>query len=178
MQTARTCGEEDEPESVPGIRVCAPVGCFVLGSAVPDVVNAGEAVSLVAYPSPVVKKFVFEGGEDFLELPQAFFHYVTWLSGGREFVGDIQGMQDDHDVLIVDPVVLRPPKATMGDIIGVVASAALSDAEQSQDKSEQRFNVWHPRCGQLCKGFDPQRRSMKDRKACGLSLPSCGAGGA
>lgn len=179
MQTARTCDQEDEPEAVPGIKVCAPVGCFVLGSAVSEIVQPGEAVSLVAYPSPTVKKFVFEGGDDFLELPQAFFHYVSWLSGGREFVGDIQGYQDDHDILIMDPVLLRAPKPTIGDIIGVVASAATgSENTETEDKSEQRFNVWHPRCGQLCKGFDPQRRSMKDRKACGMSLPSCGVGGA
>merc|ERR1712190_8484 len=99
--------------------------------AVPDVVNAGEAVSLVAFPSPVMKKFVFEGGEDFLELPQAFFHYVAWLSGGREFVGDIQGMQDDHDVLIVDPVVLRPSRPTMGNVIGGVA-ATVTAGENSE----------------------------------------------
>merc|ERR1711920_119607 len=137
------------------------------------------ALPSVAYPSPVVKKFVFEGSEDFLELPQAFFHYVAWLSGGREFVADIQGMQDDQDVLLVDPVVLRAAKPTLGDIVGAVVSAATTDDNgQNVDKSEQRFNVWHPRCGQLCKGFDPQRRSIKDRKACGLSLPSCGVGGA
>merc|ERR1712190_521093 len=99
--------------------------------AVPDIVQPGEAVSVVAYPSALVKKFVFEGGEDFLELPQAFFHYVAWLSGGREFVGDIQGVQDDHDVLIVDPVVLRASKPTIGNIIGAVA-ATVTAGENSE----------------------------------------------
>merc|ERR1712190_650383 len=147
--------------------------------AVPDIVQPGEAVSVVAYPSALVKKFVFEGGEDFLELPQAFFHYVTWLSGGRELVGDIQGVQDDQDVLIVDPVVLRSTQPGIGDLLGVIASGAQGgQAVDVQGPSEERFQTWHPRCGQLCKAFDPQRRSCHDRKACGLSLPSCGVGGA
>jgi len=180
LQTARTCDQEEEPESVPRVRIAAPVACFVIGSTVPEIAEPGEAISLVAYPSQIVKKFVFEGGDDFLELPQAFFHYVTWASNGKEFVGDIQGIQDDQDVLLVDPVVLRPEKVTIGGLIGVVASATTSsgDGNKHPDKCEQRFNAWHPRCGQLCKGFDPQRRSMKDRKACGMTLPSCGLGGA
>lgn len=176
LQTARVCGAEDDPSEAPNVRVCAPVGCFVLGSAVPDIVRPGEAVSLVVYPAATVKKFVFEGAEDFVELPQAFFHYVSWLSGGKETVGDLQGVQDDQDVLLVDPVLLRAAKPGIGDLLGKLAS---SPGEQGAESSveQQRFDVWHPRCGQLCRAFDPQRRSAHARKACGMSLPSCGVGG-
>jgi len=177
LNTARTCGAEADPTEAPGIRVCAPVGCFVLGSTIPEVCRPGEAVALLMYPAPQVKKFVFEGGEDFVELPQAFFHHVAWSSGNREFVGDLQGVQDEHDVLLVDPVVLRPAKPGIGDLIGALASNG-DQAGQCPATSEQlRFDSWHPRCGQLCRSFDPQRRTAQARRACGLSLPSCGVAG-
>lgn len=173
MQTARTC--DADPESVPGVRVATPVAAFVIGSAVPDVASPGEAVSVAMYPAPTVKKFVFDGGEDFLELPQAFFHYCAWVSGGREFVGDIQGLQDDSDVILVDPVVLRATKPSIGDLLGVLVPSTDQPGDNSQDS--MRFDVWHPRCGQLCQGFDPSRRSVNGRRHCGLSLPNCGVGG-
>mmetsp|Transcript_18975 Transcript_18975/g.59659 ORF Transcript_18975/g.59659 Transcript_18975/m.59659 type:complete len:349 (+) Transcript_18975:127-1173(+) len=179
MQTARACGAEDEPAEAPGVRVCAPVGCYVLGSAVPELAQPGEAVSLSVYPAPTVKKFVFEGAEDFVELPQAFFHYVAWLSGGKESVGDLQGVQDDQDVVLVDPVMLRAPKPGIGDLLGTLASSGGQDDGAKQLSVEQhRFDLWHPRCGQLCRAFDPQRRTAHARRACGMSLPSCGVGGA
>lgn len=176
LQTARACGAEDEPAEAPGVRVCAPVGCYVIGSSVPDVVQPGEAVSLSVYPASTVKKFVFEGAEDFVELPQAFFHYVAWTSGGRESVGDLQGVQDDQDVILVDPVVLRAAKPSIGDLIGTLASSGEEGGQTSVE--QQRFDLWHPKCGQLCRAFDPQRRTAHCRRACGMSLPSCGVGGA
>mmetsp|Transcript_62299 Transcript_62299/g.160651 ORF Transcript_62299/g.160651 Transcript_62299/m.160651 type:complete len:346 (-) Transcript_62299:393-1430(-) len=177
-QTARAVGAEAEPDEVPGVKVHAPVGCFVIGSAVPDVVAAGQAVTLSMYPSTQVKKFVFEGGEDFLELPQAFFHYVAWMSGGRELVADLQGMQDDDGVTLTDPVLLRASQPGIGDLLGVIGvpGAGGGQAEEGA-KGEERFNLWHPRCGQLCKSFDPQRRSVHQRKNCGLSVPTCGVAG-
>uniref|UniRef100_A0A7S1R1W4 Alpha-type protein kinase domain-containing protein n=1 Tax=Alexandrium catenella TaxID=2925 RepID=A0A7S1R1W4_ALECA len=179
MQTARVCGAEDEPSEAPGVRVCPPVGCFVLGSSLADVAQPGEAVALTVYPASVVKKFVFEGAEDFVELPQAFFHYVAWTSGGKEQVADLQGFQDDQDVILVDPVLLRAPKPSIGDLIGTLASGGNSGEQGAQPSIEQhRFDLWHPKCGQLCRAFDPQRRSAHARRACGLSLPSCGVGGA
>jgi len=174
-QTARACGAEDS--EAPGVRVCAPVGCFVLGSTLPDVVRPGEAVSLTPYPAATVKKFVFEGGEDFVELPQAFFHYVSWVSGGKETVGDLQGVQDEADVLLVDPVLLRASKPGIGELIGALASGPGEQTAQSSVE-QHRFDLWHPRCGQLCRAFDPQRRNVHGRRACGMSLPSCGVGGA
>jgi len=184
QQTARSC--DVDPAEVPGIRVCPAVACYVLGSAIPDFATPGEAVVLTSYPVATVKKFVFDGGEDFVELPQAFFHYVAWASGSRELVADLQGVQDDRDVLIVDPVMLRASKPTIGDLIGTLATTAIQGSDQQQQQQtgdavaaeQHRFDLWHPRCGQLCRGFDPQRRSAQPRKACGLSMPTCGAGGA
>jgi len=178
MQTARACGAEDEPAEAPGVRVCAPVGCYVLGSAVPEVAQPGEAVSLSVYPAPTVKKFVFEGAEDFVELPQAFFHYVAWTSGGRESVGDLQGVQDEQDVILVDPVMLRAPKPGIGDLLGTLTSSSAPGEQGQQTVEQHRFDLWHPRCGQLCRAFDPQRRTAHARRNCGMSLPSCGVGGA
>merc|ERR1719450_1020650 len=104
------------PDNMPGVSVCSPVAAVVAKSAVPDLVAEGEHLMIVPYPSMEVQKFVFDGSEDFLELPQAFFHYVAWKSGGNELVGDIQGVQDDQDVLIVDPVVLRSTQPGIGDL--------------------------------------------------------------
>lgn len=176
MATVQACGA-DSPEEVPGVKVLAPVGCHVLGSAVPDIA-AGQAVTLSMYPYSVVKKFVFEGGEDFLELPQAFFHYVAWTSGGREMVADVQGMQDDDGVILTDPVLLRSDQPGITDILGVIGVPGVGGAKGEEgSKDEERFNLWHPRCGQLCKHFDPQRRSIHQRKNCGISVPTCGVAG-
>jgi len=174
MATARACGgEEDE---VPGIKVLAPVGCVVIGSAVPEL-QAGQALTLSMYPYSVVKKFVFEGGEDFLELPQAFFHYVAWTSGGRELVADVQGMQDDDGVIITDPVLLRGAQPGISDILGALGVPGTGGKNEEGARDEERFNLWHPKCGQLCKSFDPQRRTIHQRKNCGLGVPNCGVAG-
>lgn len=171
---ANTCGDGD-PESVPHIKVCAPVAAHVLGSSVPDLVQAGEALTLTIFPSQVVRKFLFEGGEDFEELPHAFFHYVTWNSGGRDMICDIQGVQDDRNFYIVDPVLVREENPTIGDLLGTLAPK-LDEKTQSKGLPATRFDHWHPKCGQLCRTFDPQRRSIHSRRHCGLSLPSCGVG--
>lgn len=174
--TAKACGA-DVSDEVPGIKVLAPVGAYVIGSTVPDI-GVGQAVTLSMYPYNAVKKFVFEGSEDFLELPQAFFHYVAWMSGGRELVADLQGMQDDEGVILTDPVLLRSDQPGIGDILGVIGVPGVGGKDEGA-RDEERFNLWHPRCGQLCKTFDPQRRSIHQRKNCGFGVPSCGvAGGA
>jgi len=174
VHMAQALGQDADPDEVPGIKVIAPVVCEVLGSAVPDVASAGETVILTPYSAPEVHKFVFEGREDFLELPQAFFHYVAWASGGREFVCDLQGHEDEEGVALVDPAILRDPgaKLTMGDVLSVATGMQGPD---SGGPSEDRFNAWHPKCGQACRSFDPQRRSANVvRRHCGLSAPSCG----
>mmetsp|Transcript_50095 Transcript_50095/g.144307 ORF Transcript_50095/g.144307 Transcript_50095/m.144307 type:complete len:352 (+) Transcript_50095:92-1147(+) len=174
VHMAQALGQDADPDEIPGVKVMAPVVCEVLGSAVPDIASGGETVILIPYPSPEVQKFVFEGQEDFLELPQAFFHFVAWASGGREFVCDLQGLEDEEGIALVDPAMIRDPaeKPSVGDMLSAVTGLQGAD---SGGPSEERFNAWHPRCGQACRSFDPQRRSAHVAKRhCGFSAPSCG----
>mmetsp|Transcript_30816 Transcript_30816/g.88547 ORF Transcript_30816/g.88547 Transcript_30816/m.88547 type:complete len:400 (+) Transcript_30816:89-1288(+) len=169
-------GGGGDADSVIGIRVCIPVGCYVIGGTASDICSPGEALSLSLFPFKQVQKLVFDGSEEFSELPQAFFHYCHHLSAGREVVTDIQGFEDeDGDLLIVDPVVVRPAAATVGSLLGAIVS---NNTSSSANEEKLRFDTWHPRCGQLCKVFDPSRRSSQCRRACGLSVPTCGVGGA
>uniref|UniRef100_A0A7S2VME6 Alpha-type protein kinase domain-containing protein n=1 Tax=Zooxanthella nutricula TaxID=1333877 RepID=A0A7S2VME6_9DINO len=177
-------GGEHDAESVVGVRVCVPVGCYVLGGASMDVAQPGQVVTVAMYPYSQVDKFVFDGqGEDFVELAQAFFHYCSWFSGGQTIVGDLQGLEDEvGDLILVDPVVIKPPPVTVTDVLGTLVGGAPGQSPQSQaheeSKERQRFDAWHPRCSQLCKAFDPARRSAHCRRTCGLAAPSCGVGGA
>lgn len=176
--TAQLHAEEEggthDAETVVGVRVCIPVGCYVLGGTSGDVAQPGQAISIAMYPFSQARKFVFAGQEEFLELPHAFFHYVAWCSGGREVITDIQGVEnEDGDVFIVDPVVVRSAPATIGTLLGA-ATGGFSEVEALE---KLRFDHWHPRCGQLCKAFDPLRRSAQGRRHCGLGMPTCGVGG-
>lgn len=164
-------GGGEGAESVIGVRVCVPVACYIIGGH-SEVAGAGEAVTLALYPYKTVQKYVFDGSEPFLELPQAFFHFCHHQSGGREVVVDLQGVEDeDGDIFIVDPVVIRPPPPTVGNLLGVL----LQDPKAASEE-QLRFDTWHPRCGQLCKAFDPTRKSAYCRRACGLAMPACGVG--
>lgn len=168
---ARAAGEE--LDSAPAIRVAVPVGCFVLDSINPHIADAGDALMLTLFDAASVTKFVFEGAEDFQELPQAFFHYVAWSSGGQEMVADLQGVQDEQDFLLVDPVLIRPQELSLSSIL----SAARGGGVNSTSLTSRRLDEWHPRCGQLCRAFDPQRRGGTTRRACGVPLPHCGIAG-
>lgn len=145
---------------VPKVRLCAPVACRVLASAVPEIAQKGDVITLTYFPSKDLQKFVYQGNEEFLELPQVFFHYAVWSTGGQSIPYDLQGAEsEDGDILLVDPCVLREPKTVFG--------------ETGQDNSlAEHFEILHPRCGQICRAFDPNRRGHKVRKMCGL--PSCG----
>jgi len=173
QHTAKAVGED--PNNVPSIRVATPVACHVIDSATPEIAGPGEAITLTFYPSNNITKFVFEGSEDFLELPHAFFHFVVWTSGGKEMIGDLQGVQDEQDIFLIDPVIIKQSQMGVADLFGMVTDPS---AASSLSPTEQRFNCWHPRCAQLCKSFDPQRRSVHVRRACGVALPTCGVGGA
>lgn len=163
-----------EGTDVPTIRVASSVACFVLDSINPDIASAGDTVVLTLFDAKQVTKFVFEGGEDFLELPQAFFHFVLWSSNGKELIADLQGTQQEQDLLLVDPVLISTSDLQIGELISLATSNVGSDF---QTHNRQRFNLWHPRCAQLCQSFDPQRRGGNTRRACGVPLPSCGVGG-
>jgi hypothetical protein len=160
---ARTC-TDCEASSMPGIKVCAPVACTVLGGTASDFARPGETVLLTCYPARSVQKFVFDGSEEFLELPQAFFHYAMHSSGGQEQLADLQGVEDGDDVLLLDPLVLRASEPRVVESMAVVC---------------KRFDTWHPRCGPMCRVFDPQRKARECKRHCGLNVESCGivAGG-
>lgn len=155
----------------PRVRVCVPIGCRVLSSAVPQFAHPGAVVTLIPYIATEVNKYIFDGREEFIEVPQAFFHYVVWMSGGRESLYDLQGVEgDDGEFFIVDPCLVRAPKT--GPLTSLVDSH--SDSTPTCGPSQETFDAMHPKCGLLCRGFDPQRRGAKHRKMCGLNMPSCG----
>jgi hypothetical protein len=164
-----------ENEGVPGVQVCAPVGCEVIKSSTQQFASPGEAITIIPYPFPEVKKFMFDGSEDFLEVPQAFFHHAAWLSSSHEFICDLQGVEDeDGNVIFVDPCIIRAPKATVGDLLSTLAPGQKENVPQvATDVSSDRFDALHPRCSQICKVFDPHRRSACAKRACGLNI-SCG----
>lgn len=159
---------------MPRVCVCIPVVCKVLQSPVPQFFSRGDAVLLVPYAASEVTKFVFDGREDFLEIPHAFFHYVTWSSGGRECVSDLQGTEEDNgSVTLVNPCMPRPFAFGAGTLFDGPGVAAGGRGAQPQDLSPQTFDRLHPRCGPLCKTFDPDRRARPLRKHCGLPI-GCG----
>jgi len=70
LQLNKMFGEQG---GVPAVKVCAPVGCEVIKSSNPQFASPGECITVIPYPFDDVKKFIFDGSEDFLEVPQAFF---------------------------------------------------------------------------------------------------------
>lgn len=174
-QLRKLC-DPSQAEGVPQVSVAGAVGCEVIKSSNQQFVAPGQAVTLIPYPFPEVKKFLFDGSEDFLEIPQAFFHHAAWLSSSHEYVCDLQGFEDeDGGVILVDPCVLRASRPTVGDLLSTLAPGASQKENIPQaagDTSADRFDALHPRCSQLCKVFDPHRRSGCKRH-CGLNI-SCG----
>mmetsp|Transcript_150782 Transcript_150782/g.420295 ORF Transcript_150782/g.420295 Transcript_150782/m.420295 type:complete len:361 (-) Transcript_150782:98-1180(-) len=176
--------EAVDTEGMPGISVCLPVVCKVLQSPVPQFFARGDAVLLLPYTANEVTKFVFDGHEDFLEIPHAFFHYITWSSGGSECVSDLQGSEeDDGSVILVNPCMPRPFAFGTGLLFDAMNAGAPQTgvALRPPNPSPQMFDKLHPRCGPLCRTFDPDRRAKPLRRhcgvpvSCGLSQPACGA---
>jgi len=164
----------DGGEKVPSIKVSAPAACLVANSAVSEFVGVDDCVSVAPYAAPEVTKFAFDGTEEFLELPQAFFHYVAWASGGSEVLCDLQGaVEEDGSLLAVDPCLWRRSNNLVANVLGAIVPDA-----QSGDKAidgGQLFGQVHPRCPQLCKVFDPDRGTggrLATRGRCGLR--ACG----
>jgi len=163
-------------EAPPSLKVCAPVACEVLQSSSPQEFARGQACILTPYAFREVHKFVFMGGEDFLEVPQAFFHHAAHTSGGTEFVCDIQGMEDDRgEIQILDPIILRAEQHKLQQYISsymaTQAGKTLAPgASGDLGPTEERFDRLHPHCGGLCQSFDPGRRGAKGKKGlCGIT---------
>jgi hypothetical protein len=159
-------------DSAPNLRICAPVACQVLAASSPEVLSRGMACLVIPYPHAEVRKFVFLGGEDFCEVPQAFFHFSAFVSGGQEFVCDIQGTEDvSGDIHILDPIVLRAERTKVQQYITQQwATQAGKTVLQPAvgpliGPSGEKFDAMHPKCGQLCQSFDPMRKGAKGKKA-------------
>lgn len=169
---------EDSREVVaPRVQVAAPVACEVVNSSHPQLFRVHDIVILHPYVDEEVKKFVFEGDEEFLELPQAFFHHAAWSAGGKEWVSDIQGTEmEDGSILIIDPVMLRSSAPTVADVLTSMEPSSMmhTGAEPEEGPSAHRFERCHPRCSQMCKVFDPQRRGGAAKTACGVNVSTCG----
>lgn len=167
---------QNQAEEAPTLKVCAPVATEVLASSAPEVLPRGSACTLTPYPHSEVTKFVFDGvNDDFLEVPQAFFHFAAFASGGREFVCDIQGAEDEFGGFhLIDPVVLREETQDVASFLNSTFREVKQDASQrlgpDHAPTEERFDRLHPRCGQLCQSFDPMRRGAKGKKGfCGIT---------
>eukprot|EP00927_Polykrikos_kofoidii_P057291 TRINITY_DN51407_c0_g1_i1.p1 TRINITY_DN51407_c0_g1~~TRINITY_DN51407_c0_g1_i1.p1 ORF type:complete len:339 (-),score=58.08 TRINITY_DN51407_c0_g1_i1:104-1120(-) len=168
-----------EMVSGPRMQVALPVICEIVSSSVSQVLKVHDCILLYPYQHEEVRKYVFEGNDEFLELPQAFFHHAAWSSGGKEWVCDIQGMEDDDGgMLIIDPVMLRSSALTVGEIVTSLVPDPLSDASVGVPSecgpSAHRFDVCHPKCSQMCKIFDPYRRGGAAKVACGVNVSTCG----
>lgn len=183
--------EHSGGDAMPRIKAAIPVVVEVVSTGYPSLVPTGSICTLTAYPEPEVHKYVFDGRDEFVELPQAFFHYVLFASGGKEFACDLQGMQDDDgDVLLIDTCLLRTKLPTVGDLVSSVASVGATPSTAGASRGDQklfgtglgyntseRFNVLHPQCGPVCKAFDPHRHCSKQKAGmCGTSC-ACGLGG-
>lgn len=154
--------EATDSEKVPGMKVAAPVICEVVHTGYPSMIPTGGLCTLTQYNCREVIKFVFDGSEDFQEMPQAFFHFAAHSSGGKEFVCDLQGDEDEAgNFLLIDPVLLRAGLPGVGDLVsaGMRESGMKKEmAGTSTGPTKERFDQLHPKCAQMCKEFDPQRK--------------------
>merc|ERR1712187_455955 len=156
-------------DNLPSIKVAAPASCDVLYSALPWL-RQGDKVVIFPFGSKKVKKFVYDGNEEFVELPQAFFHYVMNASGGKDMVNDLQGTVDDEgEVLLVDPLLVQAPPVTVTNLLASAAAAGGGGRGPASDD----FDRLHPRCGQLCKTFDPHRKGTAAKTFCGFHIGAC-----
>lgn len=71
QQRQHAAVEGIDADAVPAVKVAAPVACEVLSSGYPSMIPVGAACTLLPYPWPEVHKYICEGSEDFLEVPQA-----------------------------------------------------------------------------------------------------------
>lgn len=77
----------------PQVKICAPVGCRVLDSKIPQLTGRDSHILVFDYPSTEVTKFMLDGTEEFHELSQAFFHHVAWATNGNAMLFDLKAGQ-------------------------------------------------------------------------------------
>lgn len=147
---------EQKHDPPPAIRVAAPIGCQIVDSDFSSMFSVGDAVVLYVLPRvQAIHKYVFSASDEYLDLPQAFFHFVAVISGGRELAYDLQGVQDESgDLLIVNPAIMKAQgKSSKQEVpvCGPLLAAGSSELEFGH------FQALHQRCSPLCKVFDPHR---------------------
>lgn len=144
---------EHASDPPPAIRVASPICCQVDTSGFSSMFSVGDF--LVLYILPVVQeieKFIFNGTDSYSEVPQAFFHFVTLSSGGKDLAYDLQGIEEERngDVFLVNPAVLKVVERKDAlPVCGIVTG--------SEQLEWNHFQALHPTCSPLCKAFDPHR---------------------
>merc|ERR1712107_646161 len=104
----------------------APVACTVIHSSYPAMIPAATPCTLFPYPLQEVTKFVFDGTETFMELPQAYFHYAAFASNGKHLLYDVQGGEmESGDCILIDTCVLRTELPRVEDLMRAAAPAAM-----------------------------------------------------
>ena len=91
-ETAQDVGGFDSPQ----VKVCAPVGCRVLDSKIPQLTGRDSHILVFDYPATEVTKFILDGTEEFHELSQAFFHHVAWTTSGNAMLFDLKARRPRH----------------------------------------------------------------------------------
>jgi hypothetical protein len=155
---------ESQHDPPPAIKVAAPIGCEVIDSDLNAMFSKGDMVVLYMLPRTLnIEKFIFNGDTIYMDLAQAFFHFVTLASGGRDLAFDLQGIQEDSgDVILVDPALLKASgkkdeTPVCGPLMGSPAGLEWG-----------HFQALHSRCSPLCKVFDPHRTVRIGRRlSCG-----------
>jgi hypothetical protein len=159
----------------PRITVCMPTAFRVAQSPVPQFFAPGDHVLLLPYAAQEISKFVYDGSESFLELPQAFYHFVAWECGGQSPFVDLQGTEDeDGSVLLVH--VCMPGQTEADGILGASVSLFPATTAGDDEVSDALFDRLHPHCGPLCKTFDAERRIRQRIGHCGIPN-ACGLRG-
>lgn len=150
-----------DDDNVSGVKIAAPAGCEIVNSSFPAMFALGDYCTLTPYSEDEVEKYVFSGHEKFLDLPQAFFHYVAWLSNGKELLCDLQGYHDDEgNLMLMDPAVIRGGAENAKEVV-------CGPAGMPKGGLPSMFDDLHPRCGQACRVFDPQRTAKGRHAGCG-----------
>jgi len=156
------------------VKVAMPVACEVLGTSLTQHLASGDSVTLWPYPHSQVKKFVYDGSEDFCMSPQAFFHYAWFMSGGKDCICDMQGMrEEDGGILLVDPCLRRSgsraslpinkvsrPEGEASDSEDPEGGSAEENEELLQPLQEW-FSTMHPQCSPMCSVFAKNRKDWE-----------------
>lgn len=85
----------------PQVKICAPVGCRVLDSKIPQLTGRDSHILVFDYPSTEVTKFMLDGTEEFHELSQAFFHHVAWATNGNAMLFDLKVVAVGDSVYLI-----------------------------------------------------------------------------